>query len=56
MHEEEVPHILTSQSGFIRTITLNRPQARNAYSVEMIDQLILNSGTTITMSSKTSGP
>lgn len=40
MHEEEVPHILTSQSGFIRTITLNRPQARNAYSVEMIDQLI----------------
>ena len=40
MSQESNEHIVVSTHEFICTITLNRPKARNAYSIEMIEALI----------------
>ena len=40
MSHSNEPHVLTQDQGFIRIITLNRAQARNAYSITMIEELI----------------
>jgi enoyl-CoA hydratase/carnithine racemase len=40
LSQKHTPHLLIQHSDHIATLTLNRPEARNAYSEQMIDELV----------------